>query len=188
MDRFGNTKLAGELTVTGGGLFSTDNGATGARVEIGGRDGLIMWAGSGPRNFNTGKFMIDAEGNVFIRGLPLTVPSAAGGDSVNFTVIPQAGQPTAKCLILAHCVAYESGSGTGDADLKDFVTEIVVNGQAVQGVLIEQMRLESMPVTITHIGDYAGTITIQVRVTSVRGAEVSLRNTNIILLQVQGGT
>ena len=189
LDRFGNCKLAGQLTVTGGGRFSTSNGASDARVEIGGGDGLLFWAGSGSRTRENGKLVFDAEGNIFVRGLPLTVPAAANTNDVAFTVIPQAGQPTGKVLIMGHCVVYENPPGqSGDDDIKSFVLEILVNGQPVQGMGVEEMRLEQMPVTIMHIGDYAGTINVSLRVTGTRGASVSIKDSNIILLQVQGGT
>ncbi len=95
VDRSGNTWLAGNLNVTGAGRFSTSAGATDARVEIGGNDGLLMWAGSGVRNTANAKFYFTSAGNLVIRGNPVTFPVGSGSGnsepSASLTIVPVDG-------------------------------------------------------------------------------------------------
>lgn len=92
-DRNGNASLAGNLSVTGVGRFSTSRGNSDARVEIGGDDGILLWAGSGQRTTANAKFYFDNDGNLVIRGNPVTFPYGAAS--------PNSGNPRSSIQIVA---------------------------------------------------------------------------------------
>lgn len=152
-DRFGNTTLAGNLTVSGTGLFSTAGGIGTARAEIGGSDGNVFWAGEGPRTNANAKFRINAAGDVFIRGLALTQPSAGGSSNIFIDVVPNTGQPTARVFAMATGVVIERGN---EDDGKAYTVELWIGNVKAAEYRCESMDEEFLPVAISGVADVGG--------------------------------
>lgn len=104
-----NLKLSGDLIVSGAGRFRTGGG--GARVEIGGSDGFLLWAGTGVKNTANAKFYFDDDGDLYIRGNPVTFPvghtnPTSGVPRTNITVTAVEGMSSMPVLVMVRSTIY----------------------------------------------------------------------------------
>lgn len=191
LDRFGNVSLAGNLTVTGFGRFSTAGGSSSARVEIGGNDGLLFWAGSGSRNRDNGALYFDTDGNIFVRGQPLQVPVGAGdgGQTAEITVVLPPGQNTALVAVLVHAVV---GSPQANRNEKTFRSTITVDAAQADQTFISSADYTKGMSHMSVVPMSAGLHTVRYRcdITETSGGgsggvgECTYYNTRFVLIQV----
>ncbi len=186
-DRSGNTWLAGNLNVTGAGRFSTSAGATDARVELGGTDGNVFWAGSGARNNANAKLRFTDDGDIFIRGLPLTIPFAGGSGNVFITVIPREGSNSAPVLAMASGVVIEKGN---EDDGKKYDVQLWVGNVKLAEYRCELMDEEFLPVSIMGAGVIqAGTHQVRIVLANIQynggGGGLVIERTTVAAFQAQ---
>jgi len=126
----GSLRLSGDLEVAGTGRFSTAGGVGSNRVEIGGNDNFLMWAGSGFRNTDNAKFYFDRNGNLFIRGNPVTLPVGSsatnGSPQTTLTVIAVPGRSTVPVVVMGRATVTTGVSGFEKTTRTEFLANGVV--------------------------------------------------------------
>lgn len=193
-DRDGSLSLAGNLTVSGVGRFSAANGAGTNRVEIGGGDQFLMWAGSGARTAANAKFYFDQNGTLFIRGNPLTFPvgsrSGSGQPTTSLTVLPVEGRSSSKVMVMG-IASVNAGSGLYE---KTIIVTIFANGTA-RDALISSTQDYSFDKTFFTVLDLAPgnyDFVMEVKVTATGGGNaiptVSYFNGSMFALQLSSSS
>lgn len=120
-------KLSGDLEVAGAGRFRTGGG--GARVEIGGGDGFLLWAGIGTKNAANAKFYFKDNGDLYIRGNPVTFPVGSAAPvnsepSTSITVTAVENMASVPVLVMARSTIYTASASYE----KEYRAAIVADG------------------------------------------------------------
>lgn len=195
-DRNGNASLAGNLSVTGVGRFSTSRGNSDARVEIGGDDGILLWAGSGQRTTANAKFYFDNDGNLVIRGNPVTFPIGQGSGSTNprmsLSVVPVEGVSTIPILVMARTTVM-AGSAFYEKEVR---AAILMDGveRAVFSTSNNDYVFSESQFAVIHVQNAAASRAFEMRVTIPRVAggnqipTVQYRDSQIFALQLSAST
>lgn len=178
-DRNGNTYLAGNLTVTGAGRFSTANGgANDSRVEIGGSgDQFVFWVGAGPRTAANSVFHITRNGTPYIRGAPIVLPvgsrSGSGQPSCSLVVQPVAGQATMKVFVqgIASVGLFNPNGSAAGLYEKTVVSQFLANGAPVDQFIssTQDYSYSEHQISVLNLPAGSYTFTMTVAITAVGG-------------------